>query len=76
METPNKTHDDNTVHDGNFTHDDATVGLVARFITSLTVERNLSSNTIRAYSIDLRQFSDWLRRGKFPCCRGPRTMRR
>ncbi len=60
METLNKTHDDNTVHDGNFTHDDATVGLVARFITSLTVERNLSNNTIRAYSIDLRQFSDWL----------------
>lgn len=42
------------------THDNQASNLVAQFITSLAVERNLSSNTIRAYSIDLESFHDWL----------------
>jgi len=39
------------------THDVS--GLVDRFLVHISVERNLSPHTVRAYATDLRQYLDW-----------------
>lgn len=50
---------------------------IDEYLRSLMVERNLSENSVRAYGIDLADFSSWTkRRGLDPLSAGHRTFRR
>ncbi len=48
----------------NVAFDDEAAGLAYDFVRHLQVERGLSSNTVRAYAIDLRTYLDWAARSQ------------
>ena len=57
--------------------DDEVVGHAREFCRHLAMERGLSSNTVRAYAIDLRGYFDWAARsGADPIRLNMRTFRR